>query len=205
MFTRRAAAVALALCLLGCSSLKRFAYEGFNRDEWQKPDEVVASLGIESGDQVADIGAGSGYFTFRLAEAVGPEGRVYAVDVDEDMIEYLQERVSEENAANVEVVSGEFADPLLPDAQIDLVFSANTYHHIQERPVYFRDLQKDLRAGGRVAILELNDSSWFPRTFGHNTPKEDIVREMGEAGYRVADDFEFLERQSFVIFSPGSE
>lgn len=205
MSTRRTAALVLVGLLIGCGSWKRFAYEGFDRDAWQKPDEVVAALALEPGDRVADIGAGGGYFTFRLARAVGPEGVVYAVDVDPDMIEYLRERVAEEGVANVRVVAGEFSDPLLPDGEIDLVFSTNTYHHIQDRAAYFRGLRTDLAPGGRVAIIELNDATWFPRTFGHYTPEEEIVSEMREAGYRLDDDFGFLERQSFVVFSPGGE
>jgi len=194
----------VALQLGGCGGCKRFAYEGFDRDSWQKPDQVIALLGLREGDQVADLGAGGGYFTFKLAAAVGDTGRVYAVDVDDDMISYLEQRVAEEGIANVEVVRGEFEDPMLPDGRIDLLFTSNTYHHIQDRPAYFRRVLDDLAPNGRVAILELNDSSWFPRTFGHQTPKQTIVDEMTEAGYRLANDFDVVGRQHFLMFEPES-
>ena len=153
----------LCASLLGCGSLKRFVYEGFNRDERQHPKRVVQVLAIEPGMQVADIGAGGGYFTFRLADAVGETGRVYAVDVDDDMISYLEERAREDGYKNVTVVRGEFADPLLPDGQIDLIFSSNTYHHIEGRVAYFRGVLQDLAQGGRVAIeVRVEPEDHFP-------------------------------------------
>jgi arsenite methyltransferase len=198
---RRFAALTLALAACsGCSAWKRFAYAGWGRDDWQQPDRVIASLDLEPGDRVADLGAGGGYFTFRLADAVGPTGIVYAVDVDPDMTEYLEARVGEEDRANVRVILAEYHDPLLPDDEVDLVFTCNTYHHLEDRVAYFARVRRDLRPGGRVAIIELSDASWFPRWLGHHTPWEAIVREMNEAGYRLDRSFDFLERQHFGIF-----
>jgi ubiquinone/menaquinone biosynthesis C-methylase UbiE len=195
------AAVGAAL-LLGCGSWKRFAYEGGDRDAWQQPDRVIASLGLRPRDRVADIGAGSGYFTLPLARAVGPSGRVHAVDVDEEMNEYLRKRVREAGLENVEVTLGRYEDPLLPAGEIDLIFTSNTYHHIEERPAYFRGILDDLAPGGRVAILDYDGrKGWFVRLVGHYTPKQEILREMEEAGYRLADDADFLDRQSFLIFT----
>lgn len=203
--TRRIAVVsiiAVALQLAGCSAWKRFIYEGFDRDEWQTPDEVIALLGVDEGAHVADVGAGGGYFTFKLASVVGDTGRVYAVDVDEDMVAYLKERAEAGGVANIEVIQGELHDPLLPDGRIDLAFTSNTYHHIEQRSDYFARLLADLAPGGRVAILELNDHSWFPRMFGHMTTKQTIVDEMTAAGYRLVDDFDIVERQHFLVFVP---
>jgi ubiquinone/menaquinone biosynthesis C-methylase UbiE len=193
------ALVALSLAF-GCGAWKRFAYEGFGRDAWQKPAEVIALLGVGPGDRVADIGAGGGYFTFRLADAVGAQGRVYAVDVDDDMIEYLRTRAAAEGRANVEVIRGEVADPLLPDGSIDLVFTCDTYHHLAQRSDYFGRLRADLAPGARVAILDYNGQSWFARWFGHGTPKQTIVDELTAAGYRLVADHELVERQSFLVF-----
>lgn len=195
-------ALLLCLQLAGCGAWKRCAYEGFGRDDWQKPDEVIALLGISEGAQVADLGAGGGYFTFRLARAVGDAGRVYAVDVDEDMLSHLEARVAEEGIDNVEVVRGDFDDPKLPDGRIDLLFTSNTYHHLQDRTAYFERVLGDLAPNGRVAILELNDRSWFPRTFGHSTPRQTIVEEMTAAGYRLVGDHDLVERQHFLVFAP---
>ena len=192
-------ALALVACA-GCSDWKRFAYEGWGRDDWQQPQRVVTALGLEPGDRVADLGAGGGYFTFRLADAVGPTGLIYAVDVDEGMIDYLTQRARDEGRTNVEVILGEYDDPLLPDGTIDLLFTSNTYHHLEDRVAYFAKVLGDLGPDGRVAIIELNDRSWFPRWFGHQTPLEIIVQEMTEAGYQLDRSYDFLERQHFAIF-----
>jgi ubiquinone/menaquinone biosynthesis C-methylase UbiE len=196
------ALLGVALCL-GCGGVKRCLYEGFGRDDWQRPDEVVALLDIREGSRVADLGAGGGYFTFRLADAVGQAGRVYAVDVDESMLTYLRERAAREGRDNVEVVLGTPDDPQLPDGEIDLVFTSNTYHHIQNRVDYFESVLGDLAPNGRVAIVEFDESgSWFSRTFGHHTVKASISDEMERAGYRLARDHDILDRQSFLIFAP---
>lgn len=201
MRIRALAALAALSATVGCGAWKRFAYEGIGRDAWQKPDTVIALLELAPGDEVADLGAGGGYFTFRIADAVGPGGRVYAVDVDDDMIEYLRDRVAAEGRANVEVVRAEPDDPRLPDGRIDLVFTCDTYHHLTDRSAYFAKLRADLAPRARVAILDLNDRSGFARLFGHQTPKQTIVDELTAAGYRLVADHEgVIDRQNFLVF-----
>jgi ubiquinone/menaquinone biosynthesis C-methylase UbiE len=199
------AVVAVLLVVLGsgCGRLKRFGYEGIGRDRWQKPDQVISSLGIESGQHVADLGAGGGYFTFRLAGAVGPEGKVYAVDVDPDMTGLLEGRVSDEGADNVEVVLAEYHDPLLPPTGVDLIFTCNTYHHFEDRVAYFQGASRYLRPGGRVAIVEGAGKSWFSKIFSHATPADVIRTEMETAGYRLLEAHDFLPRQHFLVFERG--
>jgi arsenite methyltransferase len=201
---KRTVALLLAVALLGaCTSLKRFAYEGSSRDDWQQPERVIAALGIRPGDRVADLGAGSGYFTERLARAVGPAGKVYAVDVDEAMNEYLRERMTRAGIDNVEVILGRFEDPLLPDGGVDLVLVVDTYHHLDDRPAYFRNLHRDLAPGGRIAVIDFDsEKARFMRIVGHATAREELLREMAEAGYAVAEELDFIDRQSFVIFRP---
>lgn len=198
------ACLALALLGLGCGgAFKRFAYEGFDRDSWQHPERVIESLAIEPGMRVADIGAGGGYFTFRLADAVGPQGRVFAVDVDDDMITYLRDEAMERSASQVEVVRGEFGDPRLPDGEVDLVFTSNTFHHLEDPVAYFRLVRRDLAPGGRVAILDLDEGPFFARE--HFTEPERIVADMEEAGYRLLESFDFIDGQSFQVFAPGTD
>jgi ubiquinone/menaquinone biosynthesis C-methylase UbiE len=201
---KRTVALLLAAGLVGgCASIKRCAYEGGSRDDWQQPERVVEALGIRPGDRVADLGSGSGYFTLRLAPAVGPEGKVFAVDVDAEMNEYLRGRLAEAGIANVELVLGRFEDPLLPDGGVDLVVVVDTYHHIEDRPAYFRNLKRDLAPGGRVAVIDYDGrKGWFVQWMGHYTPREQLLREMDEAGYDVAEDHGFIDRQTFVIFVP---
>ncbi len=200
---RRLFVASLALTLLqlaSCTAFKRCAYEGFGRrDGWQQPARVVEVLELAPGARVADLGAGGGYFTFRLADAVGPEGIVYAVDVDEGMIDHLAESADERGYANVVPLLAASDDPGLPDGAIDLVFSANTYHHLDQRPAYFGRLRADLAPGGRVAILDY-DRPGLLRS--HFSEKDTIVAEMQQAGYALVADHDFVDRQSFLLFAP---
>jgi arsenite methyltransferase len=186
----------------GCTAWKRFAYEGWGRDAWQQPDRVIEALAIRPGDRVADVGAGGGYFAFRLASAVGPDGEVYAVDIDPDMVEYLRSRARDEGVRNLEVIAATPADPGLPPHGIDLLFTSNTYHHIDDPIAYFRNAKRYLRDGGRVAILDLNDSGWFAWLFGHSTSPEKLYSDMTAAGYRVVAEHEFVAQQTFMVFAP---
>jgi predicted methyltransferase len=110
----------------GWTTLKRFAYEGLGRDNWQQPERVISTLGIQLGEDIADVGAGGGYFTFRLADATGSSGTVYAADVDRGMVEYLKQRAEEEGCKNVKAILSEYHDPLLP--QNGVVLSSYAMH-----------------------------------------------------------------------------
>ena len=205
---RRAIAGILAFGLVlatGCGAIKRCAYSGFARDDWQQPERVVAELGIRGGERVADLGAGGGYFTFRLADAVGPEGIVYAVDVDSEMLDYLRERAEEENRANIVPVLAAFDDPKLPEA-VDLIFTTNTYHHLDDQSAYFARVAGDLRPGGRIAIIEISGMGFFHRIFGSHSTEASVIRsEMEAAGYREVESHDFLSRQNFQIFSRAED
>ena len=186
----------------GCTGLKRYAYEGFNRDSWQKPDEVIRMLEIQHGESVADVGAGSGYFTFRLSEAVGATGKVLAVDIDEGMIEFLNERILQGGYSNVVTILAETGNPLLPVRGVDMIFLSNTYHHIEDREAYFKRAHRFLRKNGRIVIIDLTGKGWLERLSGHSIAKEAIIEEMEIAGYRLQNDHKILPRQSFLQFTP---
>ena len=190
-----------ALLIAGCARLKQFAYEGFNRDSWQQPDKVIAALNLHPGEIIADLGSGGGYFTFKLAKAVAPSGKVYAVDVDKDMIELISKRLKEESGNNVETILATPTDPRLPQTGVDLIFTVNTYHHIADRSAYFANARKYLRPGGRIAIIDLDRRAWLEGLLGHYTPSETIKREMEQAGYTLQQQLDFLDRQSFLVFS----
>jgi ubiquinone/menaquinone biosynthesis C-methylase UbiE len=177
------------------------------RASWQRPAKVIGALGITKGKRVADVGAGDGYFTFLLADAVGPAGRVYAVEVDSYVAESLEQRAEGRGAANVDVVLGELDDPRLPDGGVDVVFLCNTYHHIERRTDYFARLRADLRPGGQVAVIDMrSDLTGIARLFAdpeHWTRREDLLGEMALAGYRHLRSFDFLPMQSFEVFAPA--
>jgi arsenite methyltransferase len=194
------AALAVLLLLAGCATLKKCAYEGFGRDTWQKPEQVVQSLGIRPGDRVADLGSGGGYFTFRLSQAVGPTGKLYAVEVDKDMLENLAELAKKDGYGNIEPIVAKYDDPSLPGSGVNLIFTSNVYHHIEGRVKYFADAAKYLRPGGRIAIVDFDGRHWTA-FFGHTTPVETMKKEMQEAGYRLEREVDFLDRQAFLVYS----
>ena len=202
--TSIASLATILLLLSGCASWKKFAYEGFDRDSWQQPERVIAALGVQSGERIADVGAGGGYFTFRFAEAVGRDGLVYAVDIDPDMIGYLRDRVQKEKLTNVDVVAATPDDPGIPQASVDLLFTSNTYHHFDDPVAYFRQAKQTLRPGGRVAVLDLNDSGWFAWLFGHHTLPAKLRSEMEAAGYRLSAEHDFVAEQTFLVFVPAT-
>ena len=182
--------------------------QGPTRAAWQLPERVVEALAIRPGDAVADIGAGDGYFTLLLAAAVGPTGRVYAVDIDPPALHRLQRNVDVSSYDNIDVVRGELDDPRLPDRAIDVVFLCNTYHHIEGRTAYFARLRSDLKPGGRVAVVDMRDDvtgigSLFVDQ-DHRMPWADLLGEMEIAGYRLRERFEFLPMQNFAIFVPAA-
>ena len=200
------APILFACCLLaGCGKLKQWAYEGFNREQWQQPEKVIAALQISPGDQVADLGAGGGYFTFKLARAVWSAGKVYAVDIDREMIDLIAQRVQKESLQNVETVVAHTDNPLLPTTGIDLILTVNTYHHIGARVAYFKNLRKYLRPGGRIAVIDFDRRAWIEGLLSHYTPTDAIKSEMEQAGYALQQDLDFLDRQSFLIFSTNPQ
>jgi len=177
------------------------------RDAWQKPGELIEALRIRPGDRVADIGAGTGYFERRLSLAAGSSGTVYAVDVEPGLVAYMRARAEREGTANVVPVLASFDNPRLPAGSVDLVLIVDTFHHIDGRIRYFRDLRNVLRPGGRVAIVdfEKRDLPVGPPV-EHKLSKEEIVSEMTSAGYRLARDLdEILPYQYALVFEPRAE
>ena len=124
------------------------------RDAYQKPHEVFTALKLKEGEVIADIGAGSGYFTFRLANHVGETGRVYAVDVSADMIVHLNRRIRDLQLKNVVTILAAPDDPLLADASVDRFFICDTWHHIENHPSYLALLKKMLKPGGQVVMID---------------------------------------------------
>jgi len=168
------------------------------RDAWQKPHEVIAALALKADAVVADIGAGTGYFSARLANML-KAGRVYAVDVEPDMVQYLAERAKREGLENMLAVRGTPEGPKLP-AKVDVALLVDVYHHIGERPRYFRDLRKSLAPGGRVAIIDFRlDSPDGPPRAARISPDE-VKAGMKQAGYVLVTEQAFLPRQYFLVF-----
>ena len=171
------------------------------RDVWQKPHEVIKSLALPPDAVVADIGAGTGYFSARLATML-PQGRVFAADIEPSMVRYLAERAAREKLANLVPVQSRNDTPGLP-AKADLVLMVDTYHHIEGRERYFRGLQGLLKPGGRIAIIDFRmDSPEGPPKQARISPAQ-VIGEMAKAGYVLAAQHDFLPRQYFLVFRPA--
>jgi ubiquinone/menaquinone biosynthesis C-methylase UbiE len=162
------------------------------------PDRVIAALNLKRGQIVADIGAGTGYFTVRLAKSEAAP-KVYGADIEPSMVSYLRERAAKEGLDNVTAVQAAADQPNLPEP-VDLVLIVDTYHHIGDREAYFRRLTKSIRPGGRLVIIDFKPDSpeGPPKEF--RFPVERLKSEMGKAGYRLAAQHNFLPRQQFLIF-----
>jgi SAM-dependent methyltransferase len=172
-----------------------------DRDAWQKPHEVIGALALKPDAVVADVGAGTGYFSVRLANML-KKGRVYAVDIEPDMVKYLGERAKREHLANMIAVAGEPGDPRLP-GKADLVLFVDVYHHIDGREGYFRKLRSALKPGGRIAIIDFRlDSPEGPPKAARIAP-ERVKAELAQAGYALAAEHGFLPRQYFLVFRPA--
>ena len=170
------------------------------RDQWQMPARVIDALGLSPTSTVADIGAGTGYFTIRLAKAV-PKGTVYSVDIESAMLDHIRKRADGEGLRNVVTVQASAETPQLPKP-VDVVLIVDTYHHLPSRPTYFRELKKSLASGGRVAIIDFRKDSpdGPPPEFRFEAAQ--IINEMTEAGYRLDRQHDFLPRQHFLVFRP---
>ncbi len=168
------------------------------RDEWQKPHEVIQALALKPDAVIADIGSGTGYFSVRLAHMV-PKGRVYGVDIEPDMVKYLAERAKRDGLKNLISVTGAPGDPLLPE-KADLILMVDTFHHIEDRNRYFRTLHDSLKPGGRIAIIDFRmDSPDGPPKSARSTP-DGIKAELNRAGYTLVQEHAFLPKQYFLIF-----
>lgn len=185
-------------------ALKRRFFLAPGRDRWQQPDRVVAALGLRPGDRIADLGAGPGYFSLRLARAVEPQGRVYAVDSDPDMLALVEAEARQAGSSNVVPVAAAPDRVELPE-QVDLIFIANAYHHLPDRPRYLTSLAGLVDGGGRLAVVEPRPDGLFARLFGHATEPSLLRAELEAAGWELLEEVGFLPRHSFLILGRRAE
>jgi ubiquinone/menaquinone biosynthesis C-methylase UbiE len=172
------------------------------RDAYQKPDEVLKALALKPGEVVADIGAGSGYFTLRFARAVGDTGRVYAVDISPDMVRHVNRRVRDAGLRNVVSVLSEPDDPLLPEASVDRFVIVNTWHHIEDQGKYLALMKKMLKPGGQVVHIDFHKKELpIGPPLAMKIAREDLVKQMESAGFRLAAEHTFLPYQYFLVFA----
>ena len=172
------------------------------RDEEQKPDEIVRTMGLKPGDVVADLGAGTGYFTRRLARAVAPSGRVYAVDIQPEMLKHLKEKIEKAGIRNVVPVLSESDDPKLPRASLDWILLVDVYHELQQPKPMLAKMRDALKRTGKIALVEyrLEGLTALHVREEHRMSKEQVLAEWEPAGFRLVTLHEFLPVQHFFVF-----
>ncbi|MGR3311147.1 MAG: class I SAM-dependent methyltransferase [Candidatus Brocadiales bacterium] len=173
------------------------------RKDWQKPSEVLKALNLSKGDVVADIGAGTGYFSRLFAEAVGENGTVYAVDIDEKLLDYLKKKAEDAGIKNIKIVKSEPNNPLLVHLKrIDLVFICNTWHHIEKRHKYLQLLHESLKPAGKLVMVDfVAKETPFGPPLSKRIPRNKLVEECEQAKFSLYGEYHFLPYQYFLIFS----
>jgi ubiquinone/menaquinone biosynthesis C-methylase UbiE len=172
------------------------------REREEAPDEAIRLLQIPKGAAVADIGAGSGYVTMLLAAAVGPSGRVYANDLQPQMLEILRRRLASQHVSNVTLVQGSDEDPNLAAASIDLALMVDVYHELSRPQAMLQKLRAALRPGGRLVLLEYRkEDPAIPIKFEHKMSIHEAKAELEAEGFRLATVDESLPRQHILIFT----
>jgi len=167
----------------------------------EAPDEALNAMSIPRGSNVADIGAGVGYFTWRLAERVGPSGKVYAVDIQPGMLTRLRQNMAEHKAANYEAVLGAEDDPHLPTAQMDVALLVDVYHEFSQPQKMLQGIRAALRPEGRMVLLEFRkEDPKVPIRPEHKMSVAEVKAEIEPEGFRLEKTIETLPRQHLLIF-----
>ncbi len=171
------------------------------RIQEEMPDEVVANMGLAPDHVVADIGAGSGYFSFRIARLV-PEGRVLAVDIQREMLQLIEQRMAAEQVSNIEPVLGEIDDPNLPENSIDAAIMVDAYHEFSHPFEMIDGIYRALKPGGRIFLLEYRgEDPSVPIRPLHKMTETQVVKEMSVFNLEWTDTLDFLPWQHMMIFT----
>ena len=194
--------ITLLIFSVSCRAQSPFStrQENYNKrasgEEWQ-PDRVIDTLHIQKGWYIGDLGAGGGYYTFRFAEETGPQGMVYAADINDDFLEAIQKEAQNKGLANVSTILSSENDSKFADNSLDMIFIRNAFHHLTDRKAYMKRLLHKLKAGGHIVIIDYKEkTATYP---GHSVSREDILSAIADSGLQIVNEFDFLEKQYFFI------
>ena len=171
------------------------------RDNWQQPQRVLDSLGVQAGMIIGEVGAGDGYFTYYLAERVGDSGRIYANDIDDEELEKIRKKIKKDSITNIITVLGESTETHFPDSTMEMVFMVYVFHHLDEPVSFFHNLIRVLKPGAPVIILERDPDKHGGRS-GHFYPREKVISIIKESGYRLDYIITFLARDNIYVIYP---
>lgn len=174
------------------------------REREEAPSKAIAALRLEKGAVVADIGAGSGYYTVLLAKAVGATGRVVATDLQPGMLDLLRARIARERLANVELVQGRADDPVLPEKTFDLLLMVDVYHELAAPQAFVRKLKTALKPGGRLVLIEFRrEDARVPIREEHKMSVSQVRDELGADGFTIAEVIDVLPWQHIIVLRPA--
>jgi ubiquinone/menaquinone biosynthesis C-methylase UbiE len=176
------------------------------REAEETPDAALDAIGIARGETVADVGAGAGYFTWRMAERVGPTGKVYANDIQPEMLDLLRKNIAARHLTNVETVLGTEDDPKLPSGQIDLILLVDVYHEFSQPQKMLRKMRESLKPAGRLVLLEYRkEDPNVPIRPEHKMSVEEVRAEVQPEGFRFEKNLGELPRQHILIFRKSAQ
>ena len=173
-------------------------FEDPKRDERLQPDRIMDILRIKDASRVADIGAGSGWFTVRAARRVGSSGLVYAEDINRDYLDYVEKRSQRESLPNIRTILGKEDDPLLPEKSIDAVLLLKTYHEVAQPIRLLKHVRESMRAGALLGIIDRNG-----KAEDHGIDKDIVIEEVGRAGFVLVNQYDFVKPDNvdyFLVF-----
>jgi len=166
-----------------------------------KPNKIIKNLNIHKGNVIADIGSGGGYFTLEFGRKTGDNGIVYSVDTKQKSLDFTKKEAHKEGLKNIKTVLADDKGFSIPDQSVDLFFLRNVFHHLEVPVEYFQNLKRFLKPDGRVAIVDYKERSMsFIGIFGHFTPEKVLINTMVKSGFKPVEKFDFLQKQSFIIF-----
>ena len=175
-----------------------------SRQAMQHPDRILADLAFRPGEVVADVGAGSGYFTIPIARAVGEAGKVLALDIRQEMLDFIAGRLGAEGLDNVQLGLVEATDPGLPAHGVDTIFMVDVFHYIKDRQAYAQKLKDGLAPGGRLVVIDFRYDPEAEREFApppqQQVARADLDADMAAAGFQVRESFDYLPEQYFVVY-----
>jgi len=173
------------------------------REAEEAPSMAIAALGIAQGAVVADVGAGSGYYTVRLAQVVGPSGRVVATDLQPGMLDLIRAKVERQGLTNVTLVQGRRDDPNLPAASFDLIVLVDVYHELASPQIFVRKLREALKPGGRLVLIEFRlEDPRVPIREVHKMSVSQVRQELGADGFQIDRVIDVLPWQHIIVLTP---
>ena len=170
-----------------------------NRDRWQQPEAVMDSIGVKQGMVIGEVGAGDGYFTFKLSHRVGEKGKIYANDINSRALRSLRNRCEREGISNIETILGKVDDPLLPKGKLDMVIMVYVFHELEKPVELLNNIKPSLKPGANLVILD-QDPQKYGRSSRHFMSKEAILKKVTETDFELVRIETFLPRDNIYIY-----